>query len=117
VVLPPLAELEQGFDNWMGKLTKLASELGIGVLFYCNTETENAIGRYNKRYKLTQHYRFQNLEIWETFLEGKYHIEREDLLLFISSRRSGISHHSLMQNLPGKLEEKYLDSSKIIIYP
>ncbi|MEB8346220.1 cation:proton antiporter [Flavobacteriaceae bacterium KMM 6898] len=117
VVLPPLAELEQGFDNWMGKLTRLSSELGIGVLFYCNTETEKAIGRYNIRHKLTQQYRFQNLEIWEAFLEGKYNIEREDLLLFISSRRSGISHLSMMDNLPGKVEEKYLDSSKIIIYP
>ncbi|MGY8914319.1 MAG: cation:proton antiporter, partial [Flavobacteriales bacterium] len=35
VVLPPLAELEQGFDNWIGKQTKLASELGISVLYYC----------------------------------------------------------------------------------
>ncbi|MEB8328296.1 cation:proton antiporter [Flavobacteriaceae bacterium KMM 6897] len=117
VVLPPLAELEQGFDNWMGKLTRLSSELGIGVLFFCNTETEKAIGRYNIRHKLTQQYRFQNLDIWEAFLEGKHNIEREDLLLLVSSRRSGISYLSLMDNLPGKLEEKYLDTSKIIIYP
>ncbi|MFT6929242.1 MAG: Kef-type K+ transport system membrane component KefB [Sediminicola sp.] len=117
VVLPPLAELEQGFDIWMGKLNKLATELGIGILFYCNMETENAIGRYTKRHKITRKNRFHTLEIWESFLEGKQDIERDDLLLFISSRRIGISHLSLMENLTAKLEEKYLDNSKIIIYP
>ncbi len=117
VVLPPLAELEQGFDNWMGKLTKLASELGIGVLYYCNPETESAIGRYTKRSKITQKNKFQILEIWESVLDGKHPIERDDLLLFISSRRSGISFLSMMVNLPAKLEEKYSRNSKIIIYP
>lgn len=117
VVLPPLAELEQGFDNWMGKLTKLASELGIGVLYYCNPETESAIGRYTKRSKITQKNKFQILEIWESVLDGKHPIERDDLLLFISSRRSGISFLSMMENLPAKLEEKYSRNSKIIIYP
>ncbi len=117
VVLPPLAELEQGFDNWMGKLTKLASELGIGILYYCNPETESAIGRYTKRSKITQKNKFQILEIWESVLDGKHPIERDDLLLFISSRRSGISFLSMMVNLPAKLEEKYSRNSKIIIYP
>ncbi len=117
VVLPPLAELEQGFDNWMGKLTKLASELGIGVLYYCNPETESAIGRYTKRSKITQKNKFQILEIWESVLDGKHPIERDDLLLFISSRRSGISFLPMMVNLPAKLEEKYSRNSKIIIYP
>lgn len=117
VVLPPLSELEHGFENWMGKFTKLSLELGIVVLFYCNIETENALGRYNKRYKIIQNYRFQNLEYWESFLDGNYELEKEDLLLFLSSRRSGISYHSSMENLPGKLEEKYLENSKLIIYP
>ncbi len=117
VVLPPLAELEQGFDNWMGKLTKLASELGIGILYYCNPETESAIGRYTKRSKITQKNKFQILEIWESVLDGKHPIERDDLLLFISSRRSGISFLPMMVNLPAKLEEKYSRNSKIIIYP
>lgn len=117
VVLPPLAELEMGFDNWMGKLNRLSTELGISVLYYCNTETENAIGRYSKREKITQKNKFQNLETWESFLDRNHTINRDDLLLFISSRRSGISHLSLMENLPAKLEEKYLEYSKIIIYP
>ncbi|ALM08509.1 sodium:proton antiporter [Sediminicola sp. YIK13] len=117
VVLPPLAELEQGFDNWMGKLTKLASELGISILYFCNPETENAIGRYTKRSKITQKNKFQILEIWESILDGKHSIERDDLLLFVSSRRSGISYLSMMENLPSKLEEKYSRNSKIIIYP
>ena len=117
VVLPPLAELEQGFDNWMGKLTKLASELGISILYFCNPETENAIGRYAKRSKITQKNKFQILEIWESILDGKHSIERDDLLLFVSSRRSGISYLSMMENLPAKLEEKYSRNSKIIIYP
>ncbi|MET7028712.1 cation:proton antiporter [Sediminicola luteus] len=117
VVLPPLAELEKGFDNWMGKLTKLASELGISILYYCNPETENAIERYTKRHKITQKNKFQILEIWESILEGNHPIERDDLLLFISSRRSGISYLSMMENLPAKLEEKYSRNSKIIIYP
>ena len=117
VVLPPLAELEQGFDNWMGKLTKLASELGISILYYCNPETENAIGRYTKRYKITQKNKFQILELWESILDGNHPIERDDLLLFISSRRSGISYLSMMENLPAKLEEKYSRNSKIITYP
>lgn len=117
VVTPPLAELELGFDNWMGKLTRLSSELGIGVLFYCNTETENAIKKYTKRHRITQNNRFQNLEIMESFLEGKQVIDKNDLLLFISSRRSGISHLPFMEDLPAKLEEKYMHFSRTIVYP
>lgn len=101
----------------MGKLTKLASELGISILYYSNLETENAIGRYTKRYKITQKNKFQNLEIWESILDRKNPMEKDDLLLFISSRRSGISYLSMMENLPAKLEEKYSRNSKIIIYP
>ena len=116
VAVPPLAELEKGFEQWAGKISRLAQELSIPVIYNCNKATQEAILRYEKRRQSNASSHFRELENWEDFLILSKELLPEDLFILISTRKGTVSHINILDNLPSKLE-KYFNNNKIIIYP
>ncbi|MDO8928672.1 MAG: hypothetical protein Q7W54_06765 [Bacteroidota bacterium] len=51
LVIPPLGELEPGFEIWLPKINTMAKELSINIFCYCNQTTEVAIQEYFRRRK------------------------------------------------------------------
>lgn len=118
VLAPPLAERENGFSLWFTKLAKLAQEMSIGMVLYCNERTEKSVEKLYKEAKLTASITVENFTEWDDFLILSKEIkEEEDLIVLVSARRGSTSHMSVLDNLPYKMERHFSSNSRLLIYP
>lgn len=117
IVAPPLTEYENGFGLWVSKITKLAQELSIPIMLYCNEATEIAVEKFLKKAKLTASITVKSFTDWEDFLVLSRHIHEDDLLVLVSARKGATSYLSVLDNLPVKLEKHFAVNSKLVIYP
>ena len=117
IAAPPLAERENGFELWFLKISRLAQELSVPILLFCNTSTEKAIGRIIERSKLSARIVINFFEDWEDFLVLSRNYQEDDLFVLVSARKGSASYLSLFENLPNKLEKHFMTYSKLIVYP
>ena len=117
IVVPPLAEHENGFGVWFAKMAKLAQELSIPMLVYCNEPTERAVERLVEKTKLTASITIKAFTEWEDFLVLSRGVREEDLFVLVSARKGATSYLGTLDNLPSKLEKHFAKNSKFIIYP
>ncbi|GGW42726.1 cation:proton antiporter [Arenibacter certesii] len=117
LIVPPNAELEEGFVTWINKIAKLSVELSIPINLNCSEETRNAIEKFAKDNKVTLALNFNVFNEWVDFLALSRQISDSDLIVMVSARRGHISHFGLIDKVPVKLERYFPDLSKIVIYP
>ncbi len=117
VAAPPLTEKESGFGQWFSKIVKLAQELSVPVLLYCNSETEAAVKNFIINNKINTNITFELFDIWEDFLILSKDIHQDDLLVLVSARKGSISYIHVLENIATKLEDHFLNNSRIVIYP
>lgn len=117
IVAPPLTEHENGFELWVHKISKLALELSIPILLYCNEASEKAIRKVFKKAKLKPSIEVPPFTDWEDFLILSRHIHVDDLFVLVSARKGATSYISSLESLPTKLEKYFATNSRFIIYP
>ena len=117
IVVPPLAEYEKGFSNWLNKINNLSKELSIPVTFYCETLTGNAIHTLSKKMSLKPEICPLPFEDWEDFLMISAHTNKDDLFILISARKGAASYMAALDDLPEKLEKYFNLIGCMIIYP
>jgi hypothetical protein len=117
VIVPPLAEIEEGFGVWVTKLAKLAAELTLPVCFNCSKETQNALLKFSKKNKLNLTGTFNEFTEWDDFFILSKEILPTDFIMVVSARKGYISHFHFLDRLPPKLERIFPKNNKIIIYP
>lgn len=114
VVSPPLAEKEDGFELWVKKIVKLSGELSLPVLFLGHPDTEKAIREVKKNGSPFLFVPFTN---WANPLTCKGYIKRDDIIVLVSAHTGYVSHLSVLDNLPTRIERFFPDYSRIVIYP
>ena len=117
MVIPPLAEHENGFELWFTKMSKLAQELSISILLCCNETTRNSVTKLMKKTKLTASIVYYFFEEWDDFFVLSKAFNQDDLLALVCARKGAASHMNVLENLPTKLEKYFEKNSRIIIYP
>lgn len=117
LIVPPNAELEEGFSQWITKIAKLSLELSIQIVLYSNSHTHEAILKFAKENKLTLTINYQQFSDWDDFLILSRHLTETDFIILVSARRGYISHFGLLDKIPNKLEKHFPEVSKIVIYP
>ncbi|HRP34206.1 MAG TPA: cation:proton antiporter [Agriterribacter sp.] len=117
ITVPPLAEYENGFSLWMIKMTKLAQELSIPILLYCNEATQEATKRLFEITKPSAAVSIKDFTDWEDYLILSRTIQSDDMIVLISARRGASSYMSILESLPAKLEKHFAANSKIVIFP
>lgn len=117
VVVPPKAELEPGFKHWLSRLTGIAKEAGLPIIFYGNPvslkELENQHQRAGRPVK-TYFNKFSN---WEDFLILGREVKQNDLFVIVSSRKGHVSYSTQQDKLPYFLTNYFNTSSYLILYP
>src|SRR5690606_21467571 len=115
VAVPPLAEHENQFELLLSKLTKLAQELSITILFYCNEPTKRTLETIFEKARLTPLIKIQRLTDWDDFFLYFKNIREDDLMVLVSARKGSPSHMGGLDRLPNKLEKHFSGNSKLII--
>ena len=117
IATPPLTEHENGFGLWLTKMAKLAQELSIPILLYCNEATHRAVERNFRKEKLTVSITISAFTDWEDFLVISKDVHEEDLFVLVSARKGATSYLGVMENLPSKLEKHFTANNRFVIYP
>jgi Kef-type K+ transport system membrane component KefB len=117
IFAPPLTEYENGFGLWVTKIARLAQELSIPILLYCNAATEKAVERLFKKAKLSASISIKLFTDWEDFLVLSRNIHVDDLFVLVSARKGATSYLTVLEKLPAKLEKHFAANSRFVIYP
>ena len=117
LVIPPLAEHENGFEQWFFKMSKLAQELSIPILLCCNDNTKDYVEKLMKRARLTALITPYFFSEWDDFFVLSSVIDPDDLTVLVCARKGAPSHMNVLENLPIKLEKYFEKNSRIVIYP
>ena len=117
VVVPPNAEFEEGFESWVNKLIKLSVELSIPINLNCTEDTHQEILNFAKRNKINLALNFHPFSKWDDFRKLLEQVNSTDFIFLVSARRGYVSHFGQLDRLPAKLERRFPDLSKVVIYP
>lgn len=115
--VPSLSEMEIGFTQIILKISKLASELSIPLLVFCDEKTRAAIKLIFLNNRVHVGVRFDHFDDWSDFLILSKYIDENDMLILFSSRRGTISYFSQIENIPQKIKKHYPDHNFIICFP
>jgi hypothetical protein len=115
--IPPLSEMEIGFSQLIQKASKLASELSIPMLIFCNEKTRVVLKNLISKRKIHSTVKYDHFDQWEDFLVLSKYIDEKDLLILFSSRRGAISYFPLIENIPTKIKKYYPNHNFIICFP
>lgn len=116
-IVPPKAEYETGFRNWVGRLGNLASQLGCRVSFLADNATIPYIQGVisSEGYNIRHHY--ETFRSWDDFLIFSNLIVDDDLMVVVGARRTSISYSSELAQLPSFLGKYFKRQNLVVIYP
>ncbi|OQP64550.1 cation:proton antiporter [Niastella populi] len=117
VVITLKAELEPGFPHWFRKVTTIAKESGLGIIFYAARDTISELKDQQHAQKTEIKMSFQEFSQWDDFLIFTREARKNDLLIIVSSRKGQVSYQSQLDKLSYYLTSYFTDSSFILLYP
>lgn len=115
--IPSLSEMEVGFSQLIRKTAKLATELSIPMLIFCDERTKLSTKITLAKQKIYTSIKFDHFDNWEDFLILSNYIEEKDLLILFSSRRGAISYFPIIEVIPNKIKKYFPNHNFIICFP
>jgi Kef-type K+ transport system membrane component KefB len=117
IIVPPLAERENGFEQWYLKIDKLSRELSIPIILNGIDITNKAINNLIKRAKLNADITFNEFDNWDEIPEIMKVVHPTDFLVVILAFKGSPSYLNAFEEIPQLLDDHYYDNNKLIIYP
>lgn len=117
VYVPPRAQLEIGFHQWVRLTGNLGTELGCTVQYCAPAEVNESIETClsNWGYKFRTEYKI--VENGDDFVMMANMIEEEDLFLWITARQGSVSWDNEQKELPSFMSHHLQRNNLIVIYP
>lgn len=117
VFVPPKAEFESGFRQWLATLGRLAQNLGCRAVFLCQPKIQRLISGVLSHERIDVRLEFRNVEQWDDFLLLSNRISDDDLLVMISSRPGTISYSTDIQGMGNFLQKYFAQANLLVIFP
>jgi Kef-type K+ transport system membrane component KefB len=117
IAVPPSSEAENGFTIWLKKVGLIAQELSIPILYFANERTIEATKKSAKKLNLSAQINYKKFEDWDDFFLIARDINPDDLFILVSARKKTISHSTVLDALPHKIEKHFYANNRLVIYP
>lgn len=117
VAVPEQAEYESGFYRWVGRLSRMAGEIGCRIAFNATEQTANLIRRYLRRYYPNVRAEYSLLDSWDDLLLLSKDISFDHLFVVVTARPGTISYQKSFQQLPKQILSYFANNSLMIIFP
>jgi hypothetical protein len=117
VAVPQNAEYEKGFQHWFQRLYVITKETGLAMHIYADGKTTGCIKQLNDQKEAPVEIEFTLFENWNEFLIFSREVDKNDLFIIVSSRKSYLSYSKELERMPYYLTKYFNDNSFIIIYP
>jgi Kef-type K+ transport system membrane component KefB len=119
IIVPPNANVEIGFRQWVYNMRNMAKKIPASLTFWGQQTTLDAIvttlANHNKLDKGIFYHPFDRWDNLSSLIEEG--ISTQDLVVFVTARPQTISHHSYMYYLPYLVSEQFTTLSFVIVYP
>lgn len=111
------AELEPGFRHWVAKLSLIAKEAGLPLIYHAHPDTLRELKKTHSKAKELLKTEFNEFIDWNDFLILSREVKQNDLLIIISSRKEHVSYNPQLEKLPYYLSRYFTKNSFILVYP
>ncbi|MGC1631938.1 MAG: cation:proton antiporter [Gelidibacter sp.] len=115
IIVPEHAEKEMGFPFWLIKVWNIARNSGAKLVFYASKETLKFIREIQSKHPIECD--FEDFNDWDDFLILARHLQKDDNLIIILSRKDKPSFNNNMTKIPSYLNKYFKDTSYILIFP
>jgi Kef-type K+ transport system membrane component KefB len=115
VIVPPNAEAEPGYKNWVQRITRISHELSVKMLIFSSGNTLNQM-KQEIQHRNGQ-VAFVTFNDYENLNELNAHVGIHDLIFWVSAREGSISFQNYLAVLPRQLSKNFKKNSFVILYP
>ncbi len=117
VIVPPKAEFESGFSNWVNHLCRMASTLGQRLKFHADAAAAEALKTVADQTKAAT---LTDIVVSEahTWTEQMHvNVPKDRLLVIVSARSESLSYSAGLGTMASLLGKSYTDNSLLILFP
>ena len=117
VAIPKHAEKEHDFISCFGLVRRLSSQVGAKVVFFANTDTQNALKAFCRRKGKYLRASYREMSDWEDVLMIAKQMKADDLIVLVNARPSTPSYNPLFERVPKMLDKFFNEHNYILVYP
>ena len=117
VLMPPSAEFEVGFKDWVNGVLEVATHTNSNITFWGYKKTHQHIKDClnKKSSNLNVTYRQAKCIQMLKIISRKF--KKNDLLVIVKARKNTLSYNKEIKNIPEYMDNHFRDSNIIVIYP
>jgi len=117
VICPRYADREYGFDQWLGRVFRLASSLKVSCDFLSTPQTFRHVNEYMLTHNIAISTKSIEFTDWNDFLAISTFIQPTDLVIISLPRKGGVSYKVNQENIPRLMARNFENHDFILIYP
>ncbi len=117
VLIPPAAELEIGFKDWVNSILNISSQSSSKIYFWGYEHTHQKIKDYISTLKSTNDIVYRSAKCPSMLKVISKKLKNEDLLVIINARKNSLSYNKHIKQIPYHIDDLVDNSSIVIIYP
>ncbi len=117
LVVPRKAEFEPGFARWADRIAHIGTQISCRFNIYSGRQTLAALQAHWEKRKFNAEVEYHEYIEWHDMLTIANRMRIGHMVVFISTRRGGISYHRYMELLPEQIERYFSSYSIMIVYP
>lgn len=115
LLLPELAEMELGFEEFIVKMKSLSGDSGIKVVVNAETKTLDAVkAMTGKKYG---NFVYVTLDDWKDLHQYEGLVRGDDMLWVMMSRRGGLSYSPFMSGITSFLQKTASGNNYVLCFP
>jgi Kef-type K+ transport system membrane component KefB len=117
VLMPPVAELEIGFIEWVNSVLNISRQSSSKVFFWGYEHTQDKIKEHIKDIDFANDITYRTAKCPTMLKVISKKLKNEDLLVIINARRNSLSYNKHIKQIPYHIDEHVDKSNIVIIYP
>lgn len=117
VLIPPAAELEIGFKEWINSILNISKQSTSKIYFWGYEHTHQKIKDHIKTTNISNDIAYRSAKCPTMLKVISKKLNNEDLLVIINARKNSLSYNKHIKQIPFHIDELIDSSNIVIIYP
>ena len=117
VLIPPVAELEIGFKEWVNSVLNISRQSSSKIFFWGYAHTHEKIKQHINKLNFKNDIEYRSAKCPSMLKIISKKLKNEDLLVIINARRNSLSYNRHVKQIPYYIDDHVEKSNIVIIYP